>query len=295
MTANKKKSVNWKYVSLSLVGLIIGVGIGSLLYKLNSDKIKQIEEDSKPIYTVVTDEVEENNFVTSINSVLSSIASQSVAFNVQVGDNIYDCYLYNNTGESIVQSSDGSYTTVFTNNNHSIKSITKDNTVVIDSSVDLLTPCKNAIKALKNNMNDTTLTKVTYANDTTKGVYEYTIRVKGYDSVKSLYSSVGDDFSTSMVDSLQSYIGEDWIPELEFGFIYSTSGELALYCNAIIDEQRYTNWVCEGYVSFVEWELNKQWYSTEFKTDNSQALYDLMQDELTLLNTKMEEQVNQSE
>ena len=44
------KQLNWKYISLFLIGLFIGVGIGSLLYKLNSDKIKQLNEDSKPIY-----------------------------------------------------------------------------------------------------------------------------------------------------------------------------------------------------------------------------------------------------
>ena len=109
-----------------------------------------------------------------------------------------------------------------------------------------------------------------------------------------MYSTVSEEFATSMVESLIDYMGEDWVPGLQYGYIYSTSGNLGLYCNIIVDGKYYLNWLTEGYDEFIDWSLSEEWYTTEFTKDNSQKLYDLMQKDLDTLSTNMDKVSNES-
>ena len=283
---NNRQSI-WKYVSFSLIGFVIGVGIGSLLYITNSYKIKQSLESIKPTYNSL-EENEKIAVITELEKKFNDIKNKNTAFNVQVGNNMSDYYLYNKNQECVMYASDSSYVVIFNKDGESIKSIVKDNTVILNSCIDFLTPCIKAIELLKTNKEDVSISNITYNNSDNNGIKEYVIDIKGYNNIKGLYETIGEEFATTMVDSLQKYIGEEYVPHLQYGYIYSDSGELALYCNAVIDGQVYLNWICEGYTEFVDWGLSEDWYTIEFKKENSQKLYDLMQKDLSKLNNIIE-------
>lgn len=294
-----KKELNWKYISLFLIGIFVGVGIGLLLQKFNDKKAEKLEQLNTPIYTSIENVEEKNKVAKEIISAIDKVTNQNIAFNVQVGESSYDCYIYNKDGECIVQASDGSYVTVFTKDGNSVKNLVSSDSVVLNASIDLLDNCRKAVELLEKGTDGISLDKVTYENNTSTEIAgintsdvvkikEYVITVKGYDNVKYLYSSIGEEYAKSMVDSLQEYMGKDWIPELQFGYVYTLEGEIGFYCSTVQDGDSYLNWVCEGPISFVDWKLGDKWYTTEFKADNSQVLYDLMQEELSSLEKKLE-------
>ena len=306
---SKNKSVTPLIAALCLCVGLIGGSIGGYLAgshgnKVNTDSSSTSsstsnsnssdstsgESDAK--YIAVEDKDAMTNKIDEINGVFDEVLKKDVYFNMQIGQDSYEGYLYNTKGEILSQASDNSLTTVFTNKGHSVSVNSSGPSMTVDSSIDLISMCRNTLKACKDAKTGFVLYKIEQDKDSVASeldsstleqlgnVQEYVIDINGEEACKEIYSSVKKEYGEEIVKSLKEYLGDSWTPHMEIGFIWDENNQVAMYCNVISTTGSHdSNWICVGYGSTPSWELPDEWYSADYDTnteENNAKLVDML-------------------
>ena len=224
----------------------------------------------------------------AISTEMNALRSKSIVLQVQTSDNgDYDGYMYNTKGEVLVQSSSASYTSVFTKDGNSIRVDSQSGNISINSSIDILSICDNAIKNMRNRTQGYKMYSVGSLDgrlsvDQTTGesavVYEFIVDITGKEACKTIFESAGSDYASRFIDLIVEQLGDSWEPHFEVGFVFTTENDLGMYCNIVYRGTEQNNWVCGGYYEADDWELPEEWYKAEFTDDNYEELVKMLND-----------------
>lgn len=291
-TEAKKKS---KFILYDIVWVIIGLVAGILISfcifnlsmksaiedivsKTQTNTVKSASDISKiTTYsdpsTIITDADKIKKVQKSVEDYASGLKKGSTYSQVMTGQDQYVYYLYNTNGEVFTQDTAGSYTELFLKDGKVFKYDNNEQSLSVGSDIDLASLLVNGIDAVGND--NITLYEMKHDSDDTEKAngHEYRVDLKGEDAVKLLYKSAGDEFATSMVDSIKSSIS-DWEPHIIMVyFIGDTVDESYCYCLYVIDNQEYTNWFLQGYDTTNDWSLDNAWYSYDSSKDTDGKQY----------------------
>lgn len=267
-----------KRVIVYLVILLLGIFLGILCTKnKKTENTKEIVEDTtekKEITTYAYDHKKLDNeqaqtVKNQILEKLNTLKHSNILMEFEVGESVYEGFLYNEHGEAFSQLSDGSYATVHKNNGDTVTYNSEQNTLGIGQDLDYLTLAENAIKLLDSSINNVTLYEMVLDNSSTK---EYRLDVKGDNNVKGIYDSLGDDYANYMTDSFKEQLDNE---ELHFIFVYILEEDsISLNCMYVHDDTENINWAVNGYSDIKPWKLDDKWYSINTSDDNENGVED---------------------
>lgn len=287
LVTTKKKNIKELVISMGVTACVcVAVGglVGSLITSnMLKGKDKDKDENSEPTMTTValTKDSEINSAIEEIDNVIDYVMSKPVYIEVQVSDNSFDRYLYNSKGEAAVQSSNVSYTVVFTNDGNSVRCNQLDEQLEKNTSIDVITNVSSAIDGIKNKKDGFSMSQIVADGDDEK-VKEYVIETKGLEACKEVYRVVSDEYADTIMDTLVEYISEmegiKYDPTIRYGFIFADDNSLNMYCEIMVNGVSNINWYCTGYIHTDDWELDKAWYETEFVESNTQKIMDMAAD-----------------
>lgn len=298
--------VKW-FIIGSVVGIVVFSMVTAILSAISlKEKFSDfLESDTSETSDVITSDTTDNTSgqinveritlnekdsraeaVNRINSVFSYIKDKSFYIQVEAGngDNEYDSYMYSKNGELVAQSYDGSYSIVMRNDMQSVKYDNSNYTIAFNSVLDVIGTAKGAVRAIEDNTDNTTITRIKLEGDEEYGVYEYAIDFYGKEACKKLFSEYGEDFASSLIDEIALHMGESWEPHLVFGITVNDEKQLGLYLDIVEGDNEYNNWLCNYYVVTEDWQLEDSWYTVEFNEENSEELLKMMETELNKLN-----------
>lgn len=137
-----------------------------------------------------------------------------------------------------------------------------------------------------------------------EGVTEYAIDVRGYDNIKKIYSSLGDDIATDIVDGMHEQYKNINFAETPLGaasadvanFRYNIiikDGDIISFGNYVyFGTERadwlkcFFNWQVATIASMDGWEINPDFYSydyTKLKDDNAKTIIGMMDKQMSAL------------
>lgn len=137
-----------------------------------------------------------------------------------------------------------------------------------------------------------------------EGVTEYAIDVRGYDNIKKIYSVLGDDIATDIVDGMHEQYKNINFAETPLGaasadvanFRYNIiikDGDIISFGNYVyFGTERadwlkcFFNWQVATIASMDDWEINHDFYSydyTKLKDDNAKAIISMMDKQMSAL------------
>lgn len=137
-----------------------------------------------------------------------------------------------------------------------------------------------------------------------EGVTEYAIDVRGYDNIKKIYSVLGDDIATDIVDGMHEQYKNINFAETPLGaasadvanFRYNIiikDGDIISFGNYVyFGTERadwlkcFFNWQVATIASMDDWEINPDFYSydyTKLKDDNAKAIISMMDKQMSAL------------
>ena len=139
-----------------------------------------------------------------------------------------------------------------------------------------------------------------------EGVTEYAIDIRGYDNIKKIYSVLGDDVASDIVESLKEQYKNINFAETSIGaasadvanFRYNViikDGDIVSFGNYVyFGTERadwlkcFFNWQVSTIASMDEWAINTDFYSydyTTLKDDNAKTVIDMMDKQMSELAT----------
>lgn len=265
-------------ISFCIFNLSMKSAIEDVVSKTQTNTIKSASDISKiTTYsdpsTVITDADKIKEVQKSVEDYANGLKKGSTYSQVMTGQDQYVYYLYNTNGEVFTQDTAGSYTELFLKDGKVFKYDNNEQSLSVGSDIDLASLLVNGIDAVGND--NVTLYEMKHDSDDTEKAngHEYRVDLKGEEAVKLLYKSAGDEFATSMVDSIKSSIS-DWEPHIIMVyFIGDTVDECYSYCLYVIDNQEYTNWFLQGYDTTNDWSLDDAWYSYDSSKDTDGKQY----------------------
>lgn len=137
-----------------------------------------------------------------------------------------------------------------------------------------------------------------------EGVTEYAIDVRGYDNIKKIYSVLGDDIATDIVDGMHEQYKNINFAETPLGaasadvanFRYNIiikDGDIISFGNYVyFGTERadwlkcFFNWQVATIASMDDWEINPDFYSydyTKLKDDNAKTIISMMDKQMSAL------------
>lgn len=137
-----------------------------------------------------------------------------------------------------------------------------------------------------------------------EGVTEYAIDVRGYDNIKKIYSGLGDDIATDIIDGLHEQYNNINFAETPLGaasadvanFRYNIiikDGDIISFGNYVyFGTERadwlkcFFNWQVATIASMDAWEINPDFYSydyTKLKDDNAKTIIGMMDKQMSAL------------
>lgn len=197
--------------------------------------------------------------------------------------------LYNNKGEALSEIADTGAKTFYLNNN---KTVQFSDTISYGEDSEILSILDSAIKlqkaenlpVLKKDLYDASNTNTGDTSASVSPVIEYMIDIRGWDEIHKLYEYVSSKFADAMIDGLKGSIEGiateegstiSSTDELNMRLTYTLVGD-EIYSGACYvyfgdKESRYItesdlqiNWYFEGAVEVYDWELNQDWYNTNW-------------------------------
>ena len=295
----KSNKFSWYDLVWVTIGLVIGILLSYCIFNLTlSSAIKQLAVDVSNESSVVLDDSsiplsgittynDPNKVLDKTDDIevakklmhdyVKCITTGSTYSQVMVGEEQYIYYMYNSKGEVFTQDANGSYTEVFLNGNDVIKFDAVENVLSVGTDIDVASILRNSIEAIgKENVK---LYEMDLTGLDVPAGREFRIDLVGEDAVKLIYSSIGDDFATEMVDSIKSTI-KDWEPHIIMVyFIGENSADSYCCCLYVIDNAEYTNWFFQGYDTVNDWALSEDWYLYDADSDTDGEQYaDLISD-----------------
>jgi hypothetical protein len=228
-STEKGKSPAWvRDVVWVLIGVIIGIVVTwAVLTGAMSGSVKSLSSDASTTIeqTADTDELADNGDgdatgITTyqyahtvlegsdgdqarelMTSLVDRIANGSTYVQLQTGDDSYESYMYNTNGECFGETSDGSYLAVYRNDNKVVKYGDEAGAIAVGDDIEVMSIVRNAINATASNIDGVQLFDMEMSEDS-ENVVEYRMDFVGEDAIKSLYSSISDDFAQQMYDKL---------------------------------------------------------------------------------------------
>ena len=285
-------------ISFCIFNLSMKSAIEDVVSKTQTNTIKSASDISKiTTYsdpsTIITDADKIKEVQKSVEDYANGLKKGSTYSQVMTGQDQYVYYLYNTNGEVFTQDTAGSYTELFLKDGKVFKYDNNEQSLSVGSDIDLASLLVNGIDAVGND--NVTLYEMKHDSDDTEKAngHEYRVDLKGEEAVKLLYKSAGDEFATSMVDSIKSSIS-DWEPHIIMVyFIGDTVDECYSYCLYVIDNQEYTNWFLQGYDTTNDWSLDDAWYSYDSSKDTDGKQYSELATKLVDdINTVMNDYAN---
>lgn len=285
-------------ISFCIFNLSMKSAIEDVVSKTQTNTIKPASDISKiTTYsdpsTIITDADKIKEVQKSVEGYANGLKKGSTYSQVMTGQDQYVYYLYNTNGEVFTQDTAGSYTELFLKDGKVFKYDNNEQSLSVGSDIDLASLLVNGIDAVGND--NVTLYEMKHDSDDTEKAngHEYRVDLKGEEAVKLLYKSAGDEFATSMVDSIKSSIS-DWEPHIIMVyFIGDTVDECYSYCLYVIDNQEYTNWFLQGYDTTNDWSLDDAWYSYDSSKDTDGKQYSELATKLVDdINTVMNDYAN---
>ena len=285
-------------ISFCIFNLSMKSAIEDVVSKTQTNTIKSASDISKiTTYsdpsTIITDADKIKEVQKSVEDYANGLKKGSTYSQVMTGQDQYVYYLYNTNGEVFTQDTAGSYTELFLKDGKVFKYDNNEQSLSVGSDIDLASLLVNGIDAVGND--NVTLYEMKHDSDDTEKAngHEYRVDLKGEEAVKLLYKSAGDEFATSMVDSIKSSIS-DWEPHIIMVyFIGDTVDECYSYCLYVIDNQEYTNWFLQGYDTTNDWSLDDAWYSYDSSKDTDGKQYSELATKLVNdINTVMNDYAN---
>lgn len=237
------------------------------------------------------DEAEEAK--AEIKELLENIRKSNAYMQAYISDTDYDIYIFNADGEAVMQSADGSATTIYLNNGDAIRFT---DYLSYGSDIDIVELCENAVDSVGYDWITFEKSEVTADNEeelgfdsnmlNTEGVFNnYVITVNGLTGIHELYISNGMEFADSMMSGILDVMDEGWEPVFKFRYITYRAGEdnsISVFCSLPENGVDYTNWYFDGYIPLSDWKLEEAWYTlTEDNADTAESLLDSLLQELS--------------
>ena len=219
----------------------------------------------------------------------SLVRERECAALVQSSATSYDCYIYNNKNECIMQTADGSMLALFDKDGHSLTYNSKTNTYGLDASVDIMACCDSITKMIQNKKPGVTV----YAADTSEHqkelesgvvsngdgsqkaveysggkITEYIVDIRGTDACAGIYAAMGEESAKEFIDKLKKTLAgsstEYWVPHIMYDVAYNEAHELEVYCSVVFGEPQ-DNWILSSATPSKHWEISSDWYSLDLK------------------------------
>lgn len=281
-----------KVIAIVAAAFLVGFASGALTHRAvmgikSNGTVEDSSSNSEIEYNEVKIEADEeiNSAINEIEKLFKFIQSKPAYLEVATSSEGYDSYMYNSHNEIAVQASDGHYTTIFTKDGKSIRCNSSDKSMDKDTAIDIMTTMKNVVTGLKERKSGFSL--YTTEVEGFEGVKEYIIETKGPEACKEAYKSVSEEYADKMIETLVGYIsemeGKQYDPIIRYGVIFDSSNAVNMYCSILVNDESNLNWYCNGYIHTDDWELEPDWYTTEFNQDNLEKLIELTRTEATKL------------
>lgn len=284
MSKETKKGINkeniLRYIIIALtcgiIGILIGYGVG---HGLKDKNINNGAADENVIY-------DENGNAVGINDcsgidtytfegeMLTGDKARSVAsevlnfvdvsrhsnklFNVQVGENDYDYYVYNTSGECFIQSSVYGITSLMRTDNKTVVLNSTDSRVEIEDDIDVLRLINNAFKLYNEGREGLNIYDIKTGNDNIK---EYRLDFLGEQNFYDMYAMDSEELAKNMTDNIKKQ-SNGWIPHLIFIVIHDyETNETGYICRMVMYNSELSSWSCTQSYNIGEWKLQDEWYT----------------------------------
>ena len=203
---------------------------------------------------------------------INHIREDNSLVQLQTGKKEFETYVYNNNGECVAETSDGSYSVVFRNDNKVVKYENSSGALAVGNDIDILQFIENAVLAVGKVDSAKMYYYPIHSND--KFDYdEYRVDLKDEAAIRLCYSQLGEKFADVMLDSLKQQ-DKNWKPHLvivlyipkdknnqNFGAV-----ALSVYDNL---SKEFTNWDLLGWIQLDDWKLDNWWYTYDFSKANT--------------------------
>lgn len=289
-----------------IVGILVGWGIFTLTLNKSTEKVTDKTDTSQTIESTESTETATNittyedgellkdkdkisEFTSNLTKYVKDIESNNSYVQLKTGENTYMYYLYNKNGEIFSQDSDNQNVEVFLNNGKTFKYSDSEGALAVGSDIDIASMIENAAKAVEDNVNGVNVYYV--KADDSQSADEYRIDLVGEDAVKSLYSSLSDDFADDMLTNIKNTVGKEennWQPHMIIvAHIDKDSEKSYVYCLYVVNNVEYTNWFLMGYGYTDDWKLEDAWYDYDPKSDESGDKYNKLASNLVITVNKV--------
>lgn len=202
-----------------------------------------------------------------------------------VGEEQYLYMMYNGNGEAMVESYNGGIG--FYRKDDKLVTV-GENEVYIETDINPLKFIKYAVEVAESSEN-CSITKE--EDDNQEGKAVHTIVINGKDNIKKLYDKANDnEYSESCIEVIYSAMENIKESSVIIKVYTMESGEFGASCDIALksdsEEQTYTNWIFDGYVETVDWELDDEWYSND--TSNIEHWRNLLENKVYELSDKLD-------
>lgn len=222
-----------------------------------------------------------------MNDVLAYMKSHNAYIRVQVDEEEFDYYIYNNNNECLAQSADGYTSVVFRDNDESVAFGSGSGDVLLGNDADLLHIIENVVKIAGTDTEDRS--DVTVFHMTKSGevespdtLQEYRVEIVGESAFKEIYENINDELGENIIATLKEQISQisenEYVPHVIYTFLFDTETKyMSVACQLVVDEEEHINWIMDGYLELSDWKLDEAWYNSDFSILTSDEAFELLE------------------
>lgn len=213
--------------------------------------------------------------ITTIEKSLSELREKNMYINCYENDTEYASLIYNASGESITQGTDGSIVVFLKDNN----SVSFGDNISYGMDTDALTTLELAVKMARNGSALVHTVDLTTDAEKADGVTttEYLVDVMGWDNLEKMYDllseGLGADMTSVFKTGIEAGSFEEDTSQLNFRYAYIVQdGKLVsagcyMYFGEVYAENWsdcYVSWYFDGYQQVGDWSLQEDWYTYDY-------------------------------
>lgn len=233
--------------------------------------------------------------VSKIKKAVQHMYDENAYIQLMVGQEQYVYLLYNKDGEALAESNVGGV--AFYRNSNEIVSINDTETIIdydmnplqfikqvgdtvlsIGDAGTITAESKSSDVELNNDEegNTTIKDKVTYTL--------YTLTIDGKDNIRKIYSAVDEEYAEESMKLMYTGFEDVEDTQLVLKVSVGDNGEFGASCEVSFNNDVYTSWLFDGYISTFDWELGDAWYA---EGNDQDTWIELASTKLDELSTKM--------
>lgn len=249
------------------------------------------------IWTLATTLGGDRASVNKIKKAVQHMYDENAYIQLMVGQEQYVYLLYNKDGEALAESNVGGV--AFYRNSNEIVSINDIETIIdydmnplqfikqvgdtvlsIGDAGTITAESKSSDVELNNDEegNTTIKDKVTYTL--------YTLTIDGKDNIRKIYSAVDEEYAEESMKLMYTGFEDVEDTQLVLKVSVGDNGEFGASCEVSFNNDVYTSWLFDGYISTFDWELGDAWYA---EGNDQDTWIELASTKLDELSTKMVE------